>query len=135
MSEEFGDNFVTMVDENGEEFVLELLETIDYKDASYTAFLPADLDENDPDYGLVLLRNAVDENGDEAVLFTQKILRPSALRLIRRIDLRRDPLLRSTDRSRRAPRGRECERNRQSQQHEPSRHLHFLLSPYCFVPL
>ena len=65
MSEEFGDNFVTMVDENGEEFVLELLETIDYKDASYTAFLPADLDENDSDYGLVLLRNAVDENGDE----------------------------------------------------------------------
>ena len=65
MSEEFGDNLVTMVDENGEEFVLELLESIDYKDATYTAFLPADLDENDPDYGLVLLRNAVDENGDE----------------------------------------------------------------------
>lgn len=65
MSEEFGGNFVTMVDENGEEFVLELLESIDYKDATYTAFLPADLDENDPDYGLVLLRNAVDENGDE----------------------------------------------------------------------
>ena len=65
MSEEFGDNFVTMVDENGEEFVLELLESIDYKDATYTAFLPADMDENDPDYGLVLLRNAVDENGDE----------------------------------------------------------------------
>ena len=65
MSEEFGDNFVTMVDENGEEVVLELLESIDYKDATYTAFLPADLDENDPDYGLVLLRNAVDENGDE----------------------------------------------------------------------
>ena len=65
MSEEYGDNFVTMVDENGEEFVLELLESIDYKDATYTAFLPADMDENDPDYGLVLLRNAVDENGDE----------------------------------------------------------------------
>ena len=65
MSEEYGDNFVTMVDENGEEFVLEMLESIDYRDATYTAFLPADLDENDPDYGLVLLRNAVDENGDE----------------------------------------------------------------------
>lgn len=65
MSEEYGDNFVTMVDENGEEFVLEMLESIDYKDATYTAFLPADLDENDPDYGYVLLRNAVDENGDE----------------------------------------------------------------------
>ena len=65
MSEEYGDNFVTMVDENGEEFVLEMLESIDYKDKTYTAFLPADLDENDPDYGLVLLCNAVDENGDE----------------------------------------------------------------------
>ena len=65
MSEEYGDNFVTMVDENGEEFVLEMLESIDFKDATYTAFLPADMDENDPDYGLVLLRNAVDENGDE----------------------------------------------------------------------
>ena len=65
MSEEFGGDLITMVDENGEEFVLEILESIDYKDATYTAFLPADLDENDPDYGLVLLRNAVDENGDE----------------------------------------------------------------------
>ena len=65
MSEEYGDSFVTMVDENGEEFVLEMLESIDYRDATYTAFLPADLDENDPDYGLVLLRNAVDENGEE----------------------------------------------------------------------
>ena len=65
MSEEYGDSFVTMVDENGEEFVLEMLESIDYKDRTYTAFLPADMDENDPDYGLVLLRNAVDENGDE----------------------------------------------------------------------
>lgn len=65
MSEEYGDSFVTMVDENGEEFVLEMLESIDYKDKTYTAFLPADLDENDPDYGLVLLRNAIDENGDE----------------------------------------------------------------------
>ena len=46
MSEEYGDNFITMVDENGEEFVLELLETIEYKDKTYTAFLPADIDEN-----------------------------------------------------------------------------------------
>lgn len=65
MSEEYGDSFVTMVDENGEEFTLELLESIDYRDQTYTAFLPADIDENDPDYGLVLLRNATDENGDE----------------------------------------------------------------------
>ena len=65
MSEAYGGDFVTMVDENGEEFVLEVLESIDYKGKTYTAFLPADLDENDPDYGIVLLRNAVDENGEE----------------------------------------------------------------------
>jgi uncharacterized protein YrzB (UPF0473 family) len=65
MSEEYGDSFITMVDENNQEFVLELLESIDYKGATYTAFLPAEMDENDPDYGLVLLRNAVDENGEE----------------------------------------------------------------------
>ncbi|MBR0207474.1 MAG: DUF1292 domain-containing protein [Oscillospiraceae bacterium] len=65
MSEEYGDSFITMVDEDGKEFVLELLESIDFKGATYTAFLPADMDENDPDYGLVLLRNAVDENGEE----------------------------------------------------------------------
>ena len=65
MSEEFGGDLITMVDENGEEFVLEILESIDYKGKTYTAFLPADIDENDPDYGMVLLRNAVDENGEE----------------------------------------------------------------------
>ena len=65
MSEDFGSDFITIVDDDGQEFELEVLDTMDYNGESYTAFLPADLDENDPDYGLVLLRNAVDENGDE----------------------------------------------------------------------
>ena len=65
MSEEYGGDIITMIDESGEEFNLELLETIDFRGATYTAFLPADMDENDPDYGLVLLRNATDENGEE----------------------------------------------------------------------
>ena len=65
MSEEYGNDFVTMVVENGEEFVLEVLDTIDYNGRTYTAFLPADMDENDPDYGMVLLQNVIDENGEE----------------------------------------------------------------------
>lgn len=65
MSEEYGGDFVTMVDDNGEEFVLEVLDSLDYKGKTYTAFLPADLDENDPEYGIVLLQNALDENGEE----------------------------------------------------------------------
>ncbi len=65
MSEEYGSDFVTMVDDNGEEFTLEVLDSIDYNGKTYTAFLPADMDENDPDYGMVLLRNVIDENGEE----------------------------------------------------------------------
>ena len=59
MSEEFGSDFITLIDDNGEEFELEFLDEMTYNGKTYSAFLPTDLDENDPDYGLVLLRNAV----------------------------------------------------------------------------
>ena len=38
---------------------------MDYNGESYMAFLPADMDENDPDYGFIILRVVTDENGDE----------------------------------------------------------------------
>ena len=56
MSEDFGSDFITIVDDDGTEFELELLDTMDYKGQTFVAFLPADMDENDPDYGLVILR-------------------------------------------------------------------------------
>lgn len=65
MSEEYGNDFVTIVDDDGNEFELELLDTIDYNGETFSAFLPTDMDENDPDYGLIILRIIVDENGDE----------------------------------------------------------------------
>lgn len=65
MSEEFGSDFVTIVDDDGQEFELELLDTMDYNGASYTAFLPADMQEDDPDYGMIILRSQLDENGEE----------------------------------------------------------------------
>ena len=65
MSEEFGSDFVTIVDDDGQEFELEVLDTMDYNGQSYTAFLPTDMDENDPDYGIIILRCVIDENGDE----------------------------------------------------------------------
>ena len=65
MSEEFGSDFVTIVDDDGEEFELELLDTMDYNGKSYTAFLPADMAEDDPDYGMIILRSQPDENGEE----------------------------------------------------------------------
>lgn len=65
MSEEFGSDFVTIVDDDGQEFELELLDTMDYNGKSYTAFLPADMAEDDPDYGMIILSSQPDENGEE----------------------------------------------------------------------
>ena len=65
MSEEFGSDFITIVDDDGAEFELEVLDTMDYKGQSFVAFLPANMDEEDPDYGIIILRSVFDENGDE----------------------------------------------------------------------
>lgn len=65
MSEEFGSDFITIIDDDGAEFELEVLDTMDYKGQNFTAFLPADMDEDDPDYGIIILRCVTDENGDE----------------------------------------------------------------------
>lgn len=65
MSEEFGSDYVTIVDDDGQEFELEVLDTMDYNGNTYMAFLPADMEEDDPDYGIVILRSVLDEKGDE----------------------------------------------------------------------
>ena len=64
MSEDFGSDFITIVDDDGQEFELEVLDSMDYNGSTYVAFLPANMDENDPDYGLVILRSVI-ENGEE----------------------------------------------------------------------
>ena len=40
MSKEFGNDFITIVDDDGAEFELELLDTMDYNGGSFAAFLP-----------------------------------------------------------------------------------------------
>ena len=64
MSEEYGADFITLTDDDGTETELEVLDTIDWNGNTYTAFLPADMDENDPDYGMIILKN-VEDNGEE----------------------------------------------------------------------
>jgi len=71
MSEEFGADFITITDEDGNEFELEHLDTIEYNGQTYMAFFPAvedgksaedaDLDE---EYGLIILK-VIEENGEE----------------------------------------------------------------------
>ena len=67
MKDDVGGDFITIADEEGNEFDLELLDTIDLDGESYSVFVPADIenmDVNDPDYGLIFLRNR-EENGEE----------------------------------------------------------------------
>ncbi len=64
MSGEFGSDFVTIQDEEGNEFELEHLDTLELEGETYMAFLPADMDEDDPDYGFIILK-VIEENGEE----------------------------------------------------------------------
>jgi len=65
MSEAYGGDYITIVDDDGQEFELEVLDSIDYKGETYVAFLPADMDENNPDYGMIILRSQLDKDGEE----------------------------------------------------------------------
>lgn len=67
MSDKFGGDLITIADEEGNEFELELLDVLDVDGVSYSVFVPANIEEmdvNDPDYGLIFLRNR-EENGEE----------------------------------------------------------------------
>lgn len=64
MSEDFGSDFLTIEDEDGAVFELEVLGTFEHDGNEYMAALPADMDEHDPDFGIVLLR-VEEEDGEE----------------------------------------------------------------------
>ena len=58
MSEEFGPEFISITDEDGNEFELEYVETIEYQGQVYMAFFPADTGEaeNEEEGGLIILK-------------------------------------------------------------------------------
>ena len=68
MSDEYGNNFITITDDDGNEFELEHLDTAEINDGLYMAFLPVDIDEDDEDFGLVILKVIIE--GEEEVFAT-----------------------------------------------------------------
>ena len=66
MRDEFGPTFVTVTDEDGQELVLELLDSLEYNGVQYRAFYPAETEgeEENPDAGLILLK-VIEEDGEE----------------------------------------------------------------------
>ena len=68
MSSAFGNDYITLMDDDGKEIELEHLDTAEVDGELYMAFLPADIDEGDEDYGLVILKVIVEDN--EEILTT-----------------------------------------------------------------
>ena len=75
MSEAFGPDFITVTDEDGNEFELELIDTLEHEGITYYAMFPAvaeneetgepvDVDADDEEYGLVIMKG-IEENGEE----------------------------------------------------------------------
>lgn len=75
MSEAFGPDFITVTDEDGNEFELELIDSLEHNGITYHALFPAvgeneetgeplDVDADDEEYGLVIMKT-IEENGEE----------------------------------------------------------------------
>lgn len=75
MSEEFGPDFISVTDEDGNEFELEMVDSLEHNGITYYALFPAvgedeetgepiDVDADDEEFGLVIMKTIV-ENGEE----------------------------------------------------------------------
>ena len=75
MEENFGPDFITVTDEDGNDFELELVDSLEHKGVTYYAMFPAveedeatgepkDVDADDEEYGLVIMKG-IEENGEE----------------------------------------------------------------------
>ena len=62
MSDEFGSDFMTIVDEDGTEYELEVLSTLEYNGATYLAVIPAGAEDGD-DLQVSILKS-VEEDGE-----------------------------------------------------------------------
>ena len=60
MSEEYGNDFVTLIDEDGNEVEFEHIDTVEYNGVTYLAFIPAEISiEEDAE---VVIMQIVEEN-------------------------------------------------------------------------
>ena len=63
MADKYGSDYITIVDEDGEEFELEVLMTMEYNGATYQAVIPAVDADEEADLEVSILKN-VEEDGE-----------------------------------------------------------------------
>ena len=66
MAEDFGSDFMTIVDEDGTEYELEILSTLDYNGFTYLAVIPAADPEEELELEVSILKS-VDEDGESVL--------------------------------------------------------------------
>ena len=60
MNEEYGPNFVTLTDDEGNDIELEYIDALEHNGTTYMAFFPVveeGAEENEDEYGLILLKS------------------------------------------------------------------------------
>ena len=63
MSDEYGSDFITIVDEDGTEYELEVLSTLEYDGNTYLAVIPAAESQDELELEVSILKS-VEENGE-----------------------------------------------------------------------
>lgn len=66
MSEEYGNDYVVLTDEEGREIELEHLDTVEYNDNIYMAFIPAEM-KLEESYELIIMK-VEKENGEDILV-------------------------------------------------------------------
>lgn len=63
MADEYGSDFMTIIDEDGTEYELEVLATVTYNDAEYLAVIPATGEEVST-FEISILKSQEDDDGE-----------------------------------------------------------------------
>ena len=65
MADTYGSDFMTIVDEDGTEYELEILKTLEYNGCTYLAVIPADGSHPELDSLQVSILKSVEEDGED----------------------------------------------------------------------
>ena len=64
MENSFGSDYMTIVDEDGQEYELEVLTSMEWNGATYLAVLPAGSDEEEESLEVSILKSVEEEDGE-----------------------------------------------------------------------
>jgi len=64
MADQFGSDYMTIVDEDGEEYELEILTSMDWNGSTYLAVIPAGMDDGEDTSLEVSILKSVEEDGE-----------------------------------------------------------------------